>query len=166
MISTQPYGFWSSPISAKLAASVGGRLGQLHSDQERLYWLEQRPHEGGRQVICAWRDGTISTLTPPMFSVRSRVHEYGGGDYTVAGGVIYFVNEKDQRLYRQTETTCEPITPLAPTWRYADIAIHPSHDYAVAVRERHESPHAVINELVVINRHTRDVPTIVMSGHD
>ena len=47
-------------------------------------------------------------MTPPVpsdgqspFNVRTRVHEYGGGAYLVSGGVVYFSNDKDQRLYRR-----------------------------------------------------------------
>ena len=40
-------------------------------------------------------------VTPPGFNVRTRVHEYGGGAYTVDDGTIYFSNFADQRIYRQ-----------------------------------------------------------------
>ena len=41
-------------------------------------------------------------VTPTGFNARTRVHEYGGGDYTVADGTIVFSNFADQRLYRQS----------------------------------------------------------------
>ena len=40
------------------------------------------------------------TSLPPPFNVRTRVHEYGGGSYVVAGGVVVFSNFADGRLYR------------------------------------------------------------------
>ena len=46
------------------------------------------------------RDGTTADLTPAPFNVRTRVHEYGGGSYAVAGGTIVFSNFADGRLYR------------------------------------------------------------------
>ena len=35
------------------------------------------------------------------FNARTRVHEYGGGDYAVSDGMIIFSNFSDQRLYIQ-----------------------------------------------------------------
>ncbi len=46
-------------------------------------------------------DGQTTYLTPAPFNVRSKVHEYGGGAYTVHDGSIYFVNFEDQRIYQR-----------------------------------------------------------------
>jgi hypothetical protein len=32
--------------------------------------------------------------------VHTRVHEYGGGAFLIIEGTIYFVNFKDQRIYK------------------------------------------------------------------
>jgi hypothetical protein len=40
-------------------------------------------------------DGSIRDVTPEpssSFNVRTRVHEYGGGEHLVAGGSVYFSN--------------------------------------------------------------------------
>ena len=67
-----------------------------------VYWIEGRASEGGRSVIVRRSpDGEINDVTPPGFNVRTRVHEYGGGAYTVDEGTIYFSNFADQRIYRQ-----------------------------------------------------------------
>ena len=36
----------------------------------------------------------MSELLPAPYSARSRVHEYGGGEFLVAGGRLFFVNER------------------------------------------------------------------------
>ena len=60
-------------------------------DGEDLYWLEQRPQEGGRSVLVRrTQDGQTADLTPAPFNVRTRVHEYGGGAYIVSAGTAYF----------------------------------------------------------------------------
>ena len=64
--------------------------------------MEMRPTEGGRNVIVKCDpSGTLTTLTPQPLNSRTRVHEYGGGDYIATGGVVYFSNFVDQRVYRQ-----------------------------------------------------------------
>ena len=81
-------------------ATQGVRLGSVAVDGDNVYWLERRPNEGGRSVLVRRRaDGRLEELTPLGFNVRTRVHEYGGGAYIVAGGQIYFTNFQDQRVY-------------------------------------------------------------------
>ena len=97
-----PYGSWRSPITADaIVAGVIG-LGQIQLDGDDIYWVEQRPAEGGRNVVVRHRaDGTIEDVTPPVYNARTRVHEYGGGAYLVRQGTVWFANFNDQRLYRQ-----------------------------------------------------------------
>jgi len=88
-----PYGSWKSPITAEVVS--GGEIGleQVRIDGDNIYWIERRPHEGGRKVIIRRSaDGKLSDVTPTGFNARTRVHEYGGGDYAVADGRIIFSN--------------------------------------------------------------------------
>ena len=97
-----PFGSWPSPLSAARVTAGALRLDQIQLDGEDVYWIEGRASEGGRSVIVRRSpDGEISDVTPPGFNVRTRVHEYGGGAYTVDEGTIYFSNFADQRIYRQ-----------------------------------------------------------------
>ena len=77
-----------------------------------MYWVEGRAEEKGRQVLCrAPADGSqpFEDVTPGVesgFNVRTRVHEYGGGDYMVhaeSDGTVrvFFTNFGDQALYQQ-----------------------------------------------------------------
>ncbi|HEX7957635.1 MAG TPA: hypothetical protein VF508_11865, partial [Pyrinomonadaceae bacterium] len=119
-----------------MSAAVG--LGQTALEGADTYWVELRPGEGGRNcVVRRTPDGRISDVTPPDFNARTRVHEYGGGDFAVGGGVVYFSNFKDQRVYRQrVETAPKPITP-EQRFRYADFAIDARRGLLYAVREDH-----------------------------
>jgi len=82
-------------------------------DGDDVYWLEGRPREGGRSVLVRRNaDGSTTDVNPAPLNARSRVHEYGGGAVCVADGTVYFSNDKDQRLYRQTRSS-EP-TPFTP----------------------------------------------------
>src|ERR1051325_3088088 len=108
-----PYGTWKSPITSDLIVTGSGSLYQAGIDGQDVYWTEMRPSEGGRSVIVRRSaDGQTTDVTPAPFNARTRVHEYGGGDYTVHDGTVYFSNFSDQRLYRQPPAS-EPqaITP-------------------------------------------------------
>ena len=140
-VEERPYGEWESPISSKDLTEGAVGLGSPVFDGDALYWLEMRPSEKGRVVVVKKdASGTID-LTPANFNVRTRVHEYGGGDFTVSSGIIYFTNFADQRLYAQLAFPgAEPI-PLTPEGklRFADFAIDAARDRLVCVVEDHSA---------------------------
>ena len=130
----QRYGTWPSPISAEAVAAQGVRLGSVVADRDDIYWLERRPNEGGRTALVRHgADGGQADLTPEGFNVRTRVHEYGGGSFIVAGGKAYFSNFSDQRVYR---VGGDAITPIGQ-WFYADYTHDPRRNRLIAVREDH-----------------------------
>ncbi len=133
-----PYGTWPSPVTPALVARGSKRFGTLQSAEGAVYWTESRPEEGGRQVILrAGKGGRIDELLPAPFSARSRVHEYGGGEFLVADGIVYFVNDRDQQVY-VVETGGAPrrITN-APGTRFADLAHDAARRRLIAVAEVH-----------------------------
>ena len=103
-IKTAPYGSWKSPITSDLIVKGSIGLSQVKMDGDDIYWIEMRPSEGGRQVIVRHTfAGPRADVTPREFNARTRVHEYGGGDYIAHDGVVYFSNFGDQELYRQDD---------------------------------------------------------------
>lgn len=47
-----------------------------------MYWLEIRPSEKGRGVVCSQEPGgPVQDWTPSQFNARSKVH-YGAGSKT------------------------------------------------------------------------------------
>lgn len=149
-----PYGSWKSPISTDVVVEGSLSLGQVALDGDDIYWSEGRPAEKGRVVIMRrTADDATSEVTPPEFYVRSRVHEYGGGAYTVLEGTAYFSNYHDGRIYRQVvpDGSPEPITPADVDFRYADFVVDRSRNRLISVREDHTmgGPEA-INTIVVI----------------
>ena len=164
-----PYGSWKSPITSDLIVSGSVGLTQPAIDGEEIYWVEMRPSEGGRQVIVR-RDklGQLSDVNPQPFNARTRVHEYGGGEYLVRDGVVYFSNFVDQRLYRQTQNAAPvAITPEAKM-RYADGALDPMRGRIVCVREDHTvAGREAVNTLVTLKT-TRndDCGEVLVSGND
>src|SRR6202012_3178835 len=83
-------------------ASGGRRLGMatLAADGA-VWWAEGRPDEGGRTALMRRPEGgKPEEVTPAGANVRTRVHEYGGGAWTlVAPEVVVYVDFADQRVY-------------------------------------------------------------------
>jgi dipeptidyl aminopeptidase/acylaminoacyl peptidase len=157
---TASYGSWKSPITSDLIVAGSIRLGEIRldpsSDHSPIYWSEGRPTEGGRSVVVRWQAGTETDLTPMGLNVRTRVHEYGGGAYQVAEGIVYFSNFADQRLYyQQGDSAPEPLTPDG-SYRYADAVIDSSRRRLICVREDHSSAssdanHEPVNAIVAVS---------------
>ncbi len=171
-MTTTSYGTWHSPISAGLIASDAVGLGEPRLDDHDCYWLEQRPTEGGRNVLVRRGvDGINRAVTPAGFNVRTRVHEYGGGAYAVAAGNVFFANCADQRVYRQSrDGDVRPLTP-AVALRYADFAVDATRQRLIAVREDHRDFDAEpINTLVSLDWRTAlanaDGGRVLVGGDD
>src|SRR5580765_2167684 len=122
---TAPYGSWKSPITSDLIVTESIGLGQVKMDGDDIYWIEMRPSEGGRQVIVRQTsDGSSVDVNPPGFNVRTRVHEYGGGDFLAQDSIVYFSNFADQQLYRQAPGAAPELISEASSdtqLRYADF---------------------------------------------
>ncbi|MBB3167929.1 alpha/beta hydrolase family protein [Simiduia aestuariiviva] len=163
-----PYGSWPSPIQASLLTQGGVRLALPYIDQEASWWLESRPAEQGRTVLVRQPfGGSAQDITPPGVSVRSKVNEYGGGDYTVSGAQVFFVNGDDQQIYQQTlsqthqasnpRTTAanatNPPTQLtfAEHSRFADVCFDAQRNRLIAVQERHNGTDEPEHRLVAID---------------
>ncbi|MGI8917223.1 MAG: S9 family peptidase, partial [Pyrinomonadaceae bacterium] len=169
MNNKSPFGSWKSPITADLIVSGAVGLSQPTMDGPDIYWLELRPAEGGRQVIVK-RDesGQLSDINPQLFNARTRVHEYGGGDYLAVNGTVYFSNFADQRLYKTVAGEApQPLTPAAEM-RYAEAILDSARDRVLCVREDHTVPgREAVNTLVALNVHGNDdCGEVLVSGND
>jgi acetyl esterase/lipase len=174
-----PYGSWPSPISAALLTEGAVGIVDVWVDGGETVWLESRPSEGGRlQIVRRCPDGSTIDVLPDGYSARSAVHEYGGGAAVVTGGVVWFTNWSDQRVYRlelespdaqrAERPAPQPLTPQPSeprSWRYADLRLSPDGQHLVAVREMHGGGR-VVNELVSMSASQPSTPTVIVSGAD
>lgn len=165
-----PYGSWASPVTLDLLlkGTVQMRNQMVRWDGDDLYWSELRPDEAGRIAICRrTASGDISDVTPPGFNARSRVHEYGGGHFTVAGGTVWFTNFADQRLYRQDAGgSPTPITAAADV-RHADMAFDSGRGRLYAVREDHTTgAKEPANSIVSLDAQGANDAWTVAAGND
>ncbi len=133
-----PFGTWTSPLTASAVTGAARALETVMADAGTIYVVEMRPDENGRSAIIRIRpDGTRDELLPSGFSARSRVHEYGGGAMCAHLGTVFFVNDKDQRIWR-VRPGDEPraVTPEGPL-RFADLIVDERRERLIAVCEDH-----------------------------
>ncbi|MEZ5077733.1 MAG: S9 family peptidase [Solirubrobacterales bacterium] len=169
-----PFGSWRSPISAADVARAGRRLGAAAIAADgAVWWTEGRPEEGGRVVLMRRpAGGEPETVTPEGHCVRTRVHEYGGGAWRLAGpDQVVFAELSDQRLYRQrlgeeaVAITPEPASP--GVLRYADLRLDPDEITVYCVREVHrEGEGEPENQIVSLPLDGAAEPTVIASGRD
>jgi dipeptidyl aminopeptidase/acylaminoacyl peptidase len=170
------HGEWESPLAPADMAAKAVRIGAARwGANGSAFWIEGRAAEAGRVVLVErTATGVTRDWTPPGFSVRSRVHEYGGGEYWLSTGtggatVAWFVDFATQRVFRQggPSDVPVPVTPDdGPIRRFADGSVVLGERWVVAVRERHEGPHAtdVFNEIVVFPADGSEPPRVLCGG--
>ncbi len=166
---TAPYGAWASPISAERLAKGAIGVSEPRVADGRLYWLENRPDEGGRMVAMTGDAAGQRVVTPVGFNVRTRVHEYGGAPYTVIGGTLYFANFRDQKLYAQKlhveSGEAAPVALTPEGYRYADLVAAPGGGL-IGVREDHTDPAEVKNAIVALSGHAGDAGRVLFGSSD
>ena len=158
-------GAWPSSISAEAVAAGSVRLGGMCADGGDLYWTESRPRERGRVTLLRRRDhGTVEEIVPAPLSVRSRVHEYGGGAFVAQQGLVVFSNDADERLYRLTPGGPAALTP-AGAGRFADLQLDLRRNRLLCVWQRPRPAGEPENLLAAVALDTGEV-TAVHRGAD
>ncbi|MEO3939194.1 prolyl oligopeptidase family serine peptidase [Dermatophilaceae bacterium Soc4.6] len=169
MTTTAPYGSWVSPITADLLTTSGVGLSDVTVDGSDVYWLEQRPTEGGREALVRLRGTVSQEVLPGDVGVRTMVHEYGGGAYDVRDGVIVFSTASDGRLHLVDGDGIRALTPDLPgrQLRYGDLQLDLARRRVVCVREDHRGGGEAVSTLVAVP--LDGAPTaglVLVGGHD
>jgi dipeptidyl aminopeptidase/acylaminoacyl peptidase len=163
----RPYGSWDSPFPLELLTAGVVRIAEPSVDGDRIWWLEGRPSDGGRQTLVRRDpDGSVRDVSPAGMNVRDRAHEYGGGAYLARGDLVVVSAFVDGRLYRVgPDRTGEPLTPapLTPerSFRFADLELDARRDRLLAIREDHTGPGEATNAIVAIALDTGAVEVLV-----
>ncbi len=178
MVTTASYGSWRSPIGVEDLTAGSTGLDAVRVDGEDLFWLESRPDQGGRVSLWSrpFAGGDARELTPAPTNVRTRVNEYGGGEYGVRDGVVVYSDLADGRLRRlDRDGTVTVLTAEGPVW-YGDPDVHAGRNVVVAVREDHRDPAVAehgeaVTTLVAIPldgsaAHDLDAVTVLAAGAD
>lgn len=138
MTTIHPCGSWPSKISAEQVAGKSLRLAEPQLHDGNVYWLETRPQEQGRTVLVKWSNGATVDLTPPPFSVQSKVHGYGGGAYRVTTEGIFFVNRSDQSIWHIAFDLSPPRKLFAAEqMAVADFELDAARQRLIVIAEQH-----------------------------
>ena len=160
-----PCGSWPSPISTGMIVDQGVRLFQPQASGDCVYWLETRPRQRGRTVLVRRdSDGVISDLTPEKFSARSCVHEYGGGAFHVSQDEVWFVEFRDQQVYRLEEDKPPQRMSFDEDHRHADIVRDHDRSRIVCVCEDHREAGEPRNFIAAVT--DKGLKSVLASGHD
>jgi dipeptidyl aminopeptidase/acylaminoacyl peptidase/uncharacterized protein (DUF2132 family) len=162
-----PFGSWASPVTTDMIAGATIRLGQIAVLEDDIFWAEGRPQEQGRNVLvwCS-ADGRTQDLTPAPLNVRSRVHEYGGGAFTVGRRAGFFVNDADQQVWRIRADEAPQALTAEPGKRHADAVIDAQHKRLICVREDHSAGSGEAVTTIVGIRLSNGASTVLVSGHN
>ncbi|MFZ4518541.1 MAG: prolyl oligopeptidase family serine peptidase [Microthrixaceae bacterium] len=163
-----PFGEWPSPLDPAAAAAGAVRFDGVGFGTDEwgapvLRWLEVRPDEGGRGVVCrvpldgdAAFVGSIADEGPEESSYRSSVNEYGGGSWWQDAARVFAVDGPTQAVVELRGARAVAVTPAASgrSIRHAAGVVTPDGRWIVCERERHgaAAPGAdePVNELAVI----------------
>ncbi|MFT9294621.1 MAG: prolyl oligopeptidase family serine peptidase [Acetobacter orientalis] len=166
-----PCGTWPSPVTVDLVAGKALALSEVRVDGNAVYWLERRPAEKGRTVLCRWQGGTPAhDVLPDMYDIGTRVHEYGGAPYAVQQGKIAFSEKRSGALWVVLTPQSPPVC-LSNTEgvRYADLRFAAQGTLLLAVREDHRvagEPKAALVAFTVQNGQAPGPEVVLHTGPD
>ncbi|MBX0330737.1 S9 family peptidase [Oscillochloris sp. ZM17-4] len=157
----QPFGLWPSPITPRgLAGDLRIYDVQWDSDGRRVVWHEGRGARG--VLVCADARGGDAPrdLTPGDLAVRARVG-YGGGDFCVGHGAVFFAEGGSGRIFRQP-IEGGPAAPVTPAFGHAaSPALSPDGRWLLYVHSD-----AGVDCLAICPADGGQWPQRLVTGHD
>ena len=154
------YGLWDSPLSPRsLAAWTRLEAARWDSDGRTLVWLEDRSGQG---VLVAQRSAVEAPVDLTCDrGVRAEV-SYGGGDFAVHRGHVYFVAHNDGRVFRQPLRGGQ-VRAITPKFgKAASPAVSPDGRWVAYVHQDNDA----IDRLAVVDAEGRAWSRILTEGHD
>ena len=154
------FGLWSSPITPGSLAE-GLRLDGAcwDSSGQSLVWLEGRSGTG--VLVADDSPGDAPRDLTTEVNVRAEVG-YGGGDFTVADGHVYFVVHNSGNVWRQSLAGGEA-APITPDFGKASSpVVAPGGRWLAYVH----SDDRAVDRLAVVDTQGDTWPQILAEGHD
>ncbi len=106
----QAYGLWDSPLTPRRTSRSLRLIDALWDESGALVWLEGRGER--RALVVQPTEGDSRRDLNSEFSAKAKLG-YGGGDFGVGRGQVYFVDGASGRLYWQPLDAgqAKPLTP-------------------------------------------------------
>ncbi|NDB87069.1 MAG: WD40 repeat domain-containing protein, partial [Alphaproteobacteria bacterium] len=157
---------WDSPIKPSDVGKAGISFEDICALEDGVIWTESRPENGGRYALVQYnKTFRVQTLIDKV-SVKSRVHEYGGGSLSYGNNILYFINDTDKSICQMDLASGEIKTIMTDGSIYfSEIAIHPSNHFMYAIGENRSEPSRITNSLYKIDLKKGSYQP-VLQGHD
>ena len=158
---------WPSSIAPETMSRGGARYAFPMLHTRGALWTESRPWDAGRSVIVlADAEGNTRDLIRSPFSARCRVHEYGGLPYVTSSDALYFIEQKDGRVYKTSFEGDAPLPVSAPSpIRLCEPVLDASRNRLLFVGELHAEGAPVQNGIVSLDLATGAL-TWLVEGFD
>ena len=161
-----------SPISTETVALSGVSFSDLQAHGDSLYLACRDPKNAGRASVKSINSkGDVTLQTQLTANVRSAVHEYGGGAFTIGPGGVIYTDFPSHTVYLSNKSSSdEPVVIYRDkNHRFADFSVtDTSPPLLLAVMEDHTDPAPceVKNSIVTISLDGKGTLTTLASGHD
>ncbi|MEA3441658.1 MAG: S9 family peptidase [Chloroflexota bacterium] len=155
---TRQFGLWDSPISPVSLSRGMNFSNVILADDGTLVWLESR---SDRNVLVVQPpDGQAARDLNDEFNIRAKVG-YGGGDFTIGDGYVFFVDGDSGRIFRQPLQSgkAEAVTPVFGS--SASPALSPDGRWLLFVHS-YEGQEA----LAVVDAEGKSWPQRLVTGDD
>jgi dipeptidyl aminopeptidase/acylaminoacyl peptidase len=132
-------------------AAASPRIDGARFVGDEIWWGQTVPEEGGRTTVRRrTADGAVADLLPAPGDARSRVHEYGGGAWTVTDDAqLVYVEKADGRVWAlHPGGAPRALTPSDPHVRFGGLRFQSG--VLLAVRERHGGAASPARDIVRI----------------
>ncbi|MEO7587616.1 MAG: prolyl oligopeptidase family serine peptidase [Arachnia sp.] len=157
----------STAISIDAALAGEDAISQVRTSPAGVHWLASIAEENGRVTVRRW-DGSDTVELTPGANVRSRVMEYGGGAYDVAGDLLAYCDDVTRRVMLVEDGNHRPLTPEQDRYRWGDLHLVPERRILIAVREDHDATPEALTEIVALtlDGDNADGGRILLTGAD
>jgi dipeptidyl aminopeptidase/acylaminoacyl peptidase len=151
-----------------MASRAAHGLSEVRPDGDDLTFLESRAEEAGRVVLVRRAaDGSTTDVVGPGVNVRTRVHEYGGGAYTVRDGLVVHSEFEGNGLALIAAPGAAPRRLVDdPALRFADMELDLPRQRVLAVMEDQRTSGTEPRNLVCAVSLSDGLVSELVTGHD